>query len=81
MQNGELVIFDVGCEKNSYVSDVGRTFPVLFEKAGRQDGQMIGRSPYLQHVSAVGTTDLVGKIRSVAISSASSYSLAGVVMG
>ena len=28
MKNGELVIFDVGCELDSYVSDVGRTFPV-----------------------------------------------------
>jgi len=26
--NGELVIFDVGCELDHYVSDVGRTFPV-----------------------------------------------------
>lgn len=31
MQNGELVIFDVGCELNYYVSDVGRTFPVSGE--------------------------------------------------
>ena len=28
MRNGELVIFDVGCELNGYVSDTGRTFPV-----------------------------------------------------
>lgn len=28
MQAGELVIYDVGCERNHYVSDVGRTFPV-----------------------------------------------------
>jgi Xaa-Pro aminopeptidase len=28
MTNGDLVIFDVGCELNHYVSDVGRTFPV-----------------------------------------------------
>ncbi|MEQ9593374.1 MAG: M24 family metallopeptidase, partial [Cyclobacteriaceae bacterium] len=28
MQDGELVIFDVGCEYNNYVSDMGRTFPV-----------------------------------------------------
>ncbi|MFO1032789.1 MAG: tRNA (N6-isopentenyl adenosine(37)-C2)-methylthiotransferase MiaB [Hyphomicrobiales bacterium] len=29
---------------------VGRTLPVLVEKAGRQPGQVIGRSPYLQSV-------------------------------
>ncbi len=28
MLDGDLVIFDVGCELDSYVSDVGRTFPV-----------------------------------------------------
>jgi Xaa-Pro aminopeptidase len=28
MQDGELVIFDVGCEADGYVSDVGRTLPV-----------------------------------------------------
>ena len=28
LRDGELVILDVGCEVNGYVSDVGRTFPV-----------------------------------------------------
>ncbi len=28
MRAGELVIFDVGCERDYYVADVGRTFPV-----------------------------------------------------
>ncbi|MEO7158691.1 MAG: Xaa-Pro peptidase family protein, partial [Vicinamibacterales bacterium] len=28
MKNGEMVIFDVGCELDGYVSDTGRTFPV-----------------------------------------------------
>jgi Xaa-Pro aminopeptidase len=28
MKDGELVIFDVGCELQGYVSDTGRTFPV-----------------------------------------------------
>ena len=28
MHDGELVIFDVGCELDGYVSDTGRTFPV-----------------------------------------------------
>jgi len=28
LQDGELVIFDVGCELDHYASDVGRTFPV-----------------------------------------------------
>jgi Xaa-Pro aminopeptidase len=28
LENGDLVIFDVGCEYQQYVSDIGRTFPV-----------------------------------------------------
>lgn len=28
LEDGEMVIFDVGCEYQNYVSDVGRTFPV-----------------------------------------------------
>ncbi len=28
MEDGDLVVFDVGCELDHYVSDVGRTFPV-----------------------------------------------------
>ena len=36
MEKGDLVIFDVGCEYNQYVSDVGRTFPVSGEFTERQ---------------------------------------------
>lgn len=36
MENGDLVIFDVGCEYNQYVSDVGRTFPVSGKFSDRQ---------------------------------------------
>jgi Xaa-Pro aminopeptidase len=28
LRNGEIVVFDVGCELDHYASDVGRTFPV-----------------------------------------------------
>jgi len=36
MEAGDLVIFDVGCEYNNYVSDIGRTFPVSGEFTPRQ---------------------------------------------
>lgn len=36
LENGELVIFDVGCEYDQYVSDVGRTFPVSGKFTDRQ---------------------------------------------
>ena len=36
MESGDLVILDVGCEYNHYVSDVGRTFPVSGTFSPRQ---------------------------------------------
>ena len=36
LQRGELVIYDVGCERDYYVSDVGRTFPVAAHFTARQ---------------------------------------------
>ena len=36
MHDGDLVIFDVGCELNGYVSDTGRTFPVSGVFTGEQ---------------------------------------------
>ncbi|NNF27764.1 MAG: M24 family metallopeptidase, partial [Gemmatimonadetes bacterium] len=36
MEAGDLVILDVGCELDGYVSDVGRTFPVSGEFTDRQ---------------------------------------------
>lgn len=58
-------------------SAVGRTLPVLFEKAGRQAGLIVGRTPYLQHVSVAGSPALIGEIRPVEIVSALPYSLNG----
>ena len=36
METGDMVIFDVGCELDGYVSDVGRTFPVTGTFTDRQ---------------------------------------------
>jgi tRNA-2-methylthio-N6-dimethylallyladenosine synthase len=41
---------------------VGLTLPVLIEKPGRQSGQMIGRSPYLQSVHLDIETAALGQI-------------------
>ncbi len=58
---------------------VGRTLPVLFERRGRDNGQLIGRSPYLQPVHANATDRMLGQILPVEIASASKNSLSGVV--
>ena len=61
-------------------SCVGKTFPVLFEKPGRNVGQLVGRSPYLQLVHADASDQLLGQIRPVEIAAANKNSLSGVVL-
>ena len=58
-------------------SVVGRTAPVLIEKIGRHDGQIGGRSPWLQPVHIDGPASLIGKIVPVRIDAATRNSLAG----
>ena len=57
----------------------GRILPVLFERKGRHDGQLIGRTPYLQSVYAEVAQHRLGQIVPVRIASAGSNSLAGAV--
>jgi tRNA-2-methylthio-N6-dimethylallyladenosine synthase len=58
---------------------VGRTVPVLFERAGRKPGQLVGRSPYLQLVHADASAELLGRIVMTEIVEARANSLAGVI--
>ena len=60
---------------------IGATMPVLFEKAGRHDGQLVGRSPYLQPVHADAAPEMIGKIVPVQIVRVLSNSLSGIVAG
>ncbi len=61
-------------------SCVGKVMPVLFERAGRHPGQLIGRSPYLQAVHAKADSSLLGRLVDVTIVSAGPNSLAGEVV-
>ena len=56
---------------------VGQTIDVLFEKTGRHDGQIGGRSPYLQAVHVEGPADLIGTVQPVEILSVGPNSLRG----
>lgn len=58
-------------------AQVGRVLPVLIEKPGRREGQMSGRSPYLQPVHLEAGGALVGQIVSVRIVQAHRGSLTG----
>ena len=59
---------------------VGKTVKVLFEKAGREAGQMIGKSEYLHAVFAPATDVAVGDLRDVKITSSEANSLGGTLI-
>ncbi|MEM1162248.1 MAG: tRNA (N6-isopentenyl adenosine(37)-C2)-methylthiotransferase MiaB [Pseudomonadota bacterium] len=59
-------------------AQVGRTLPVLIEKRGREDGQMVGKSPYLQAVHLKTDSTAIGQIVDVAVTEAWRNSLNGI---
>jgi len=58
-------------------SCVGKSFDVLFEKPGRHQGQVVGRSPYLQPVPVEAPQSLIGEVAKVTIIEALGNSLLG----
>jgi len=57
---------------------IGKTIPVLFERDGKFDGHIVGKSPYLQSVYISNPSkDLIGKIVNVEITEAAGISLSG----
>ncbi len=73
--NAQQMAFNQAC--------IGRTLPVLLERRGRDDNQLVGRSPYMQavHLSlpAVARQRMMGTIQPVVISAAHPNSLSGRV--
>lgn len=55
----------------------GRELPVLFDRPGRREGQLWGRSPYMQAVHVAAPEALMGRIAAVTISRAHGVSLEG----
>ncbi len=58
-------------------SMVGKTIPVLFEKPGKQEGQLMGRSPYLQPIHIQAPERLIGQIVDCKINKLHGFSLFG----
>jgi tRNA-2-methylthio-N6-dimethylallyladenosine synthase len=58
---------------------VGKTLPVLFDRHGRFEDQLVGRSPYMQPVHIDGGANLFGRIVDVHIKAGFANSLAGEV--
>ncbi len=71
--NAQQMAFNQGC--------VGQAQQVLFERAGRRGGQLVGRGPYMQsvhvHVPSARASERIGTILPVEIVTAHPNSLAG----
>jgi tRNA-2-methylthio-N6-dimethylallyladenosine synthase len=56
---------------------IGNTVDVLFERAARNPGQIVGRTAYLQPAHVMASVDIIGQVLPVAIESLERYSLLG----
>jgi len=57
----------------------GQTLPVLLERTGRLDGQLVGRSPHMIPVHLIAPKSLIGQIADVRILRSEPNSLAGTL--
>ena len=60
-------------------SCVGRTFDVVLDRPGRREGQLIGRSPYMQSVFVSAPATMMNSIQKLTITAAHSNSLGAVL--
>jgi tRNA-2-methylthio-N6-dimethylallyladenosine synthase len=56
---------------------IGNTVDVLFERAARNPGQIVGRTAYLQPAHVFASPDIIGQVLPVKIESLERYSLLG----
>jgi len=56
---------------------IGRTVDVLFERAARNPGQIVGRTAWLQPAHVMAPPDIIGQVLPVTIASLERYSLLG----
>jgi tRNA-2-methylthio-N6-dimethylallyladenosine synthase len=62
------------------LASVGQRLDVLFEKPGRNEGQLIGRSPTMQSVFAEGQQSLIGELMQVEMVGVEPRSLRGRIV-
>lgn len=70
--NQQQVAFNQAC--------VGLELPVLFERLGRKEGQLIGKSPYMQSVVVKAPERLIGSRERVKITNFGNNSLTGDII-
>ena len=58
---------------------VGDTLEVLLEKPGRDPGQLVGKTPYLQTVQLAAPRQMIGEVIAVTITEIGSYTLFGAL--
>jgi tRNA-2-methylthio-N6-dimethylallyladenosine synthase len=58
---------------------VGRLLPVLLEKRGRRDGQLVGKSPYAQAVHLKAAPERIGSVVEARITGLGRFSLRGEI--
>ena len=78
LQELQDLLFDYQLKFNQ--QSVGKVMPVLFEGKGRHDGQLTGRTPYMQNLYAKADDNLINKIVQVRVLKASMNSLKGEVI-
>jgi tRNA-2-methylthio-N6-dimethylallyladenosine synthase len=61
-------------------ASVGKHLDVLFEKPGRREGQLIGRSPHMQSVFVEGPQSLIGELMQVEMIAVEPRSLRGRIV-
>lgn len=72
-------LFRQQLESNQIV--VGKVLPVLFDREGKKDGQILGKTPYMQSVHIQNPhKDILGKIVDVRITAAHPSSLSGELL-
>lgn len=57
---------------------VGKIMPVLFETKGRHNGQLIGRTPYMQNLHAELGREYLNRIVDIKVTEATANSLSGI---
>jgi tRNA-2-methylthio-N6-dimethylallyladenosine synthase len=56
---------------------IGTTVDVLFERPARKEGQIVGRTAYLQPAHVMASPDIIGNVLPVRVESLERYSLLG----
>src|ERR1700754_835284 len=68
----------IGSQQSAFnKAAIGTTVDVLFERAARNPGQIVGRTAYLQPAHVMASPDIIGKVLPVRIGSLERYSLLG----